>query len=161
MTISSALKGSIFFVAGFVASQLLDSKLFHLGNVLPTTMTRGMTQQQQQIASSTSSISNDNTTTAAKTTTTALTTTTTIDTDPRHDHSLFDRIVQKAYQRAVLHDNSASNANPKRNIDFNIEYWENDSGLTTGGGLLRSDRILLAKIYGAAQSVFEVRLMKQ
>jgi hypothetical protein len=60
----------------------------------------------------------------------------------------FDRIVYTAYTRAM---SPHEGTRPK----FNITWWENESGKTTGGGLQTQDRILLAEIYSKAESVFE------
>ena len=65
----------------------------------------------------------------------------------------FDQIAQTAYQRVTFPPTEALPRNT-----FDINFWENESGLTTQGGLKRLDRILLAKIYGNASSVFEYGL---
>jgi len=73
----------------------------------------------------------------------------------------FDAIVATAYKVALEEEeNSPQTAllprTPKN--AFNITWWETESGLTTQGGLQTADRILLAEIYGRANSVFEYGL---
>lgn len=75
-------------------------------------------------------------------------TTTTISTQ-----NSFEKIVQTAYAKATA---PKSGRRKKRN--FNITWWEEESGRTTTGGLTTEDRILLAEIYGNAESVFEFGL---
>jgi len=60
----------------------------------------------------------------------------------------FDRIVNVAYSSALAPED-------RKRPKFNITWWETESGLTTLGGLATNDRILLASIYGKAESVFE------
>lgn len=62
----------------------------------------------------------------------------------------FDRIVKSAYKMATAPPINA----PTKNT-FDIEWWENSSALTTSGGLTKPDRIMLAQLYGNANSVFE------
>ena len=75
----------------------------------------------------------------------------------------FDQIVQEAYQRVTKQKKTLPrNAfditfwEDRKLLDF--RFWKKHSGLTTKGGLQRLDRILLAKIYSGASSVFEYGL---
>lgn len=65
----------------------------------------------------------------------------------------FDKIVQTAYQQAIVQKPS-----PQPRPTFDVTYWEEQSGLTTHGGLTTKDRILLGQIYGNANSLFEYGL---
>ena len=75
---------------------------------------------------------------------------------PAPSTSSFDDIVSTAYKRAIT--TAPRNAVNRSQVVFDIDYWVNESNLTTDGGLKREDRILLAQLYGNATSVFEYGL---
>ncbi|CAB9505744.1 expressed unknown protein [Seminavis robusta] len=78
----------------------------------------------------------------------------------RDDNSQFAKIVQTAYEQANLlqeEENTAvTSEQPRQKLD--ITWWEQESNLTTQGGLRTADRILLGEIYYQANSVFEYGL---
>jgi len=65
----------------------------------------------------------------------------------------FDQIVSIAQDIAIIEQMPAE---PRK--DFDIDFWENESGLKTGGGLNWQDRMLLGRLYRNASSVFEYGL---
>lgn len=63
----------------------------------------------------------------------------------------FDRIVHAAYKIGTM----SLEERRRDNFKFDVDFWENESNMTTEGGLRREDRILLADLYSNADSVFE------
>jgi hypothetical protein len=66
-----------------------------------------------------------------------------------HTETKFDAAVARTYDLAL-----SSHAKTKERNDFNLTEWTK----RTDGGLTERDRLLLAKIYGKAESVFEYGL---